>query len=299
MESPPAGTFRFTSGFVSTVSLREESVSQWRTLSPNSLEWAGELVVKQEVTRVMVVDDNKEFCRLLQACLEREPGLEFVGAVHDGQTAIKVLPQRQPDLVILDLIMPNLDGLGVLERMKKLGLRSKFIVLSAFGQEEFLHSALELGADYFIMKPFDMQVLLQRIHQLVDENNRRPGWQVRPVAIEERIARQITQLGVPAHYKGYRYLKDAIAMVVENIDLLGQVTKCLYPTIAARHKTSPDKVERAMRHAIETAWSRGNIDVLNETFGYSVDINRGRPTNSSFIAKIADKIRLELKSGRM
>ncbi|NMB45915.1 MAG: sporulation transcription factor Spo0A [Firmicutes bacterium] len=249
----------------------------------------------------MLVDDNKEFCALLQDWIAREPDLVCVGIVHDGRTAVRKIPELAPDVVILDLVLPHLDGLGVLEHMKRTGVTSKFLILSAFGADHFLETALRLGADSFVMKPFDPPILMQRIREITDHSGVFKGRQhmltaqQKKAIIEDMIAQRITEIGIPAHYKGYQYLKDAIFMVVDNPERLGQVTKVLYPAIAKRNKTSPDKVERAMRHAIETAWSRGDMDVLHRTFGYSVDANRGRPTNSSFIAKIADQIRLELK----
>lgn len=255
-------------------------------------------------TRVLLVDDNREFCSLLQEWIAKESDLICIGVIHDGRTAVRKIPELAPDVVILDLVLPHLDGLGVLERMRQIGVTSKFLILSAFGADHFLETALKLGADSFVMKPFEPPVLMQRIREIVRDDSAIGGAhqqdmlsrQQEKAVIEEMIAYRITEIGIPAHYKGYRYLKDAISMVIEDVELLGQVTKGLYPAIAERHNTSPDKVERAMRHAIETAWSRGDMEVLHKTFGYSVDANRGRPTNSSFIAKLADQIRLELKA---
>lgn len=254
-------------------------------------------------TRVMLVDDNREFCDLLQDLIAKEPDLICVGVVHDGRSAVKKIPLLNPDLVILDLVLPHLDGLGVLERMRDAGVASKFLVLSAFGADHFLENARKLGADSFVMKPFDAETLIRRIRDVIskDSGDVPTGHQdtltlqQEQAIVEKMIAKRLTEIGVPAHYKGYRYLKDAISMVVGNPELLDQVTKALYPSVAERNSTSAGKVERAMRHAIETAWSRGDVDVLHRTFGYSVDASRGRPTNSSFIAKLADQVRLELR----
>lgn len=266
-----------------------------------SVLWGGDM--ENGITRIMLVDDNREFCALLQELIAKEPDFVCVGMVHDGRTALSTIPRLNPDLVILDLVLPHLDGLGVLECMRQKGITSKFLILTAFGTDHFLEKALKLGADCFVMKPFEPSVLIQRIREIAKRKSSE-SWSERDrltnhldkAVIEETIAQRITEIGVPAHYKGYRYLKDAIAMVVDDIGLLDQVTKVLYPTIAERNHTSPEKVERAMRHAIETAWSRGDVEVLHRTFGYSVDANRGRPTNSSFIAKLADEIRLELRT---
>ena len=263
--------------------------------------WGGDM--ENNPTRIMLIDDNREFCALLQELIAQEPDLVCVGMAHDGRTAVNKIPRLNPDLVILDLVLPYLDGLGVLECMRQKGITSKFLILTAFGTDHFLENALKLGADCFVMKPFDQSVLMQRIREVASHKPNelwaqqgRTTHNLGSAAIEEMIAQRITEIGVPAHYKGYRYLKDAIAMVVDDVHLLDQVTKVLYPTIAKRNHTSPEKVERAMRHAIETAWSRGDVDVLHRTFGYSVDANRGRPTNSSFIAKLADEIRLGLRA---
>ena len=254
-------------------------------------------------TRVLVVEDNREICAFLQAWINDAPDMVCVGTVYDGRTALQQIVELDPDVVSLDVILPQIDGLAVLEEMRKQRLKSRCVILTAFGAEDFMAKALELGADSFVIKPFDPSRLLQRIREAVQgegmgqgrRERKGPAWQ-RQAAVEELIARRLTELGVPAHYKGYRYLKDGISLVIDDVELLARVTKVLYPVIAKRHRTSPEKVERAMRHAIETAWSRGDVEVLNRTFGYSVDANRGRPTNSSFIAKLADQIRLELRT---
>lgn len=256
--------------------------------------------------RVLIADSNREFCAFLQQRIDQEPDLICVGTVHDGRSALLQIGQLSPDVVILDLVLPHLDGLGVLERAKQAGMSSKFLILTAFGTDDFLERALRLGADCFLMKPVESTVLVKRIRETAggpkEKVSDRPGDllvdEVDSIIVERMVAQRITEIGVPAHYKGYRYLKDAIAMVIHDVELLGQVTKVLYPAVAKNHKSSPEKVERAMRHAIETAWSRGDVDVLHRAFGYSVDANRGRPSNSSFVAKIADEIRLELKARR-
>ncbi|NLJ86559.1 MAG: sporulation transcription factor Spo0A [Firmicutes bacterium] len=252
--------------------------------------------------RVLVVDGDRGFSALLQERIGEEADLLFVGAVHDGRSALVEIVRLNPDIVILDLVLPHLDGLGVLERAKAAGLTSKFVILTAFGSESFVDTASRLGADCFLLKPCDLSVLMQRVRETARDYlsgaGRHVGQDAESIAMEGLIAQRMTEIGIPAHYKGYRYLKDAIAMVIKDVSLIGQVTKVLYPTIAENHDSSPARVERAMRHAIETAWSRGDIDVLYKAFGYSVDANRGRPTNSSFIAKIADEIRLEMRAKR-
>jgi two-component system response regulator (stage 0 sporulation protein A) len=259
--------------------------------------------VADSTIRVLVVDDNKEICTFLKAWINKEPDMVCLGVVHDGLTAVKKIVELEPDVVILDLVLPQIDGLGVLEQMEKQRVKSRFVILSAFDGEDFIERALDSGAHCFVMKPFEPASLLQRIREAALGGSTGEEWQQmqasswqRQAVIEELIASRLTELGIPAHYKGYRYLKDGISLVIDDVELLGRVTKVLYPVIAKRNRTSPEKVERAMRHAIETAWSRGDVEVLHRTFGYSVDANRGRPTNSSFIAKLADQIRLELRT---
>ncbi len=256
-----------------------------------------------DAIRVLIVDDNKEICTFLKAWINKAPDMVCVGTVHDGLTAVKKVVELKPDVVILDLVLPHIDGLAVLEEMERQRITSKFVILTALGGEDLVERALDLGAHCFVTKPFEPSLLLQRIREAVRGDSAGEGgpeircsFRQRQAVIEELIARRLTELGVPAHYKGYRYLKDGISLVIEDAELGSRVTKVLYPVIAKRHRTSPEKVERAMRHAIETAWSRGDVEVLHRTFGYSVDANRGRPTNSSFIAKLADQIRLELKT---
>jgi two-component system response regulator (stage 0 sporulation protein A) len=207
--------------------------------------------------------------------------------------------------------MPHLDGLGVIERMNEgdYSERPKIILLTAFGQENMIQKAIELGADYFILKPFDLDTLGNRIRQLMDTNtpvaklnSSQPiiGYQ-QPLARSKNLDLEVTniihQMGVPAHIKGYQYLRDAILLVINEINYLGAVTKELYPNIAEKYHTTPSRVERAIRHAIELAWDRGNVEMMNKFFGYTINVERGKPTNSEFIAMIADKLRIGCKAG--
>ncbi|NMB23970.1 MAG: sporulation transcription factor Spo0A [Firmicutes bacterium] len=262
---------------------------------------------------VLIVDGNRQFCLLLQQEIQKEPDLVCVGVVHDGRSALREIDRLDPDLVVLDLVLPYLDGLAVLEQAREMDIESKFLVVTAFGTDDFLKRSLRLGADCFLMKPLEWEILIKHIRETIhggkiakDEDEQiaeHSGITENMITdalgntlVERMIAERITELGVPAHYKGYRYLKDAIAMVIYDVELLGQMTKVLYPTVAKNHQSTSAKVERSMRHAIETAWSRGDMEILHRAFGYSVDANRGRPSNSSFVAKIADDIRLELRA---
>lgn len=257
--------------------------------------------------RVVIADDNREFCDLLQEAVRNEEGLEVAGVVHHGVDLLDFLANGQADVVVLDIIMPHLDGIGVLERLAQVEMadRPKVIVLTAFGQETMTQKALELGADYYILKPFNLKVLAARIRQLAGapQSERRPSQgsaakvQLLPVRhLDVEVTNIIHEIGIPAHIKGYLYLREAIMMVIHRVDLLSGVTKELYPSIASKYKTTPSRVERAIRHAIEVAWSRGNVDVINNIFGHTVNRERGKPTNSEFIAMVADRLRMQMKA---
>lgn len=243
--------------------------------------------------RVMMADDNPQFTRLVQEAVDREPGMEWAGAVGDGRSALARIPEWAPDVLLLDLVLPHLDGFGVLEALHRQPAedRVKVVVVSAFGQEELIERAMALGAQYYCMKPLDLGVLLQRVREAVHK----PTFQPRPArdpGLEEQVSRMMSELGVPAHYKGYLYLREAILQVNERPELLSRVTKGLYPAVARRFGSTPDKVERAIRHAIEATWTRGNLPRLNALFAYGVDTRTGKPTNSSFIARMADELAL-------
>ena len=219
-----------------------------------------------------------------------------------------MLEQVSPDVLVLDIIMPHLDGLAVLERIKEFQKGTSIpnvIMLTAFGQEDVTKKAVELGASYFILKPFDMDNLVVHIRQsgekgagIARSNTYSPRQPVeaKPVNLDASITSIIHEIGVPAHIKGYLYLREAISMVYNDIELLGSITKVLYPDIAKKYNTTASRVERAIRHAIEVAWSRGNIDSISSLFGYTVSMTKAKPTNSEFIAMVADKLRLEHKA---
>ncbi|MDI6912960.1 MAG: sporulation transcription factor Spo0A [Desulfitobacteriaceae bacterium] len=264
--------------------------------------------------RVLLADDNREFIEVLKEYISRQEDMTLIGVAYHGQEAVEMIFQDEPDVVVLDIIMPHLDGLGVLERIQTLEHKPRVIILSAFGQETMTQRAVSLGADYYVLKPFDLDTLGRRIRQvhgleLSDLNPvalglssavLTPSFQAAatkaPVSqakhLEVEVTRMIHQMGVPAHVKGYQYLRDAIVSVVQEISLLGAVTKELYPMIAEKYQTTPSRVERAIRHAIELAWDRGNVELMNRFFGYTIDVDRGKPTNSEFIAMVADKLRM-------
>ncbi|HEY5562505.1 MAG TPA: sporulation transcription factor Spo0A [Clostridiaceae bacterium] len=263
---------------------------------------------------VLIADDNKEFCNILNDYLLNQRDILVTGIAKDGIEALKLIQEKKPDLVVLDIIMPHLDGLGVLERLNSMNLdhMPRIIVLSAVGQDKITQRAISLGADYYVVKPFDMEVFTKRIRQMFNdtissnevkksvamtEERDAKVYKNQPIDLEEEITSIIHEIGVPAHIKGYMYLREAISMVVNNIELLSAVTKELYPNIAKKYNTTASRVERAIRHAIEVAWGRGQVDTINKLFGYTIHNDKGKPTNSEFIAMVADKLRLQNKVG--
>lgn len=248
--------------------------------------------------KILIADDNREFCELLKEFISQENDLQLVGVANNGVEALEIINNDQPDVVVLDIIMPHLDGIGVLEKLSQSDLpkRPKVIMLTAFGQESITQRAVDLGADYYILKPFDFTVLANRIRQLYDGAS---VLQYTPVVktknLDVAVTNVIHEMGVPAHIKGYQYLREAILMVIDEVSLLGAVTKELYPMIAQKYQTTPSRVERAIRHAIELAWDRGNVEMMNRFFGYTINLERGKPTNSEFIAMIADRLRIGSK----
>ena len=247
-------------------------------------------------TKILIVEDTKAFAGILADYFKQTGRYEVCGCAFNGLEALEMIQEHQPDVVILDLVMPYLDGLGVLERVGSFPLKNlpKIIIMTAFGQESLTQKAMELGAAYFILKPFDLPVLDMRINQLTRDGRPLPSITEVPKAknLDLEVTRIIHQMGVPAHVKGYQYLRDAIIFVTEEVNLMGAVTKELYPMVAEKYNTTASRVERAIRHAIELAWDRGNVDMMNKYFGYTIDVGRGKPTNSEFIAMVADKIRI-------
>lgn len=256
--------------------------------------------MQREKIKVAIADDNREFSEIMQEYLSQQPDIDLVGVAYNGEQILSIIEEKNPEVVILDIIMPHLDGIGVLERIGQSGVkRPKFIMLTAFGQESITQRVVELGADYYILKPFNMDVLVSRIRQLANMVTTQrpvvaPAIKARPIDIE--VTNIIREIGIPAHIKGYQYLRDAIMMIINEMELLGAVTKVLYPMIASKYSTTPSRVERAIRHAIEVAWNRGNMEMINKLFGYTIKLEKGKPTNSEFMAMIADKLRMEMRA---
>jgi two-component system response regulator (stage 0 sporulation protein A) len=254
-----------------------------------------------EKIRVMVADDNSHMRSMISECINMQDFAEIVGEACNGLEAIEKLQKLQPDVIILDLIMPMLDGIGVLEKIPDLNIRKpRVIVLSAIGHENIVQEAMKLGVEYYMVKPFDMDVLCKRIMEMTQE--RQKGIETRQLqvpqksaarSLEEEISSIFLTIGIPAHIKGYQFLREAVKMVVDDTELINSITKGLYPGVASRFNTTASKVERAIRHAIEVAWTRGRIENINTIFGYSIYSKNDKPTNGEFIALLADKMQIE------
>lgn len=257
---------------------------------------------------IAIADDNDRVVQLLDEIISKEDDMEIVGKANNGEDAFNLIKTKEPDVVLLDIIMPKLDGLSVMDKVHNdytIKKQPAFIVVSAIGQEGITENAFSLGANYYIMKPFDNDMILNRIKRIkgmdcqTSELRKINAYENKNEYMERNLESDVTniihEIGVPAHIKGYQYLRDAIAMSVNDMDMLNSITKVLYPTIAKMHQTTPSRVERAIRHAIEVAWGRGKMDTIDELFGYTINNGKGKPTNSEFIALISDKIRLEYK----
>lgn len=269
----------------------------------------------ENIIKVFIADDNYDFLITLKKYLNQDKEIEVVGEATDGEEAYRKIIQLKPDICLLDVIMPHLDGIAVLEKLNKEQMDNMpiCIMVSAVGQDKITQKAISLGAEYYIVKPFELEVLLKRIKEIkrynpnelrkttpinneiksdyiqIEDENEKDN-------LEALVTNLIHEVGVPAHIKGYQYLREAIIMSINDINSVNQITKILYPDIAKKYHTTPSRVERAIRHSIEVAWGRGNQKTVESIFGYTISANRGKPTNSEFIAMIADKLRIEIKS---
>ena len=264
--------------------------------------------MKMSQIRVMVADYNSEFSARVAERLSRESRIDVVGIVADGNDAIRMAAEVNPDIVIIDAVLPPLDGLYAVSEIQKQHLPTmpSFYIFSQFLSQETISCAMGLGASYFMIQPFDLDALVQRVLQhgqasaLRDPRASTPIVPARMVSpelnMEIRVTNVIHDIGVPAHIKGYQYLREAIIMAINDMHVINAITKVLYPAIAKRFSTTSSRVERAIRHAIEVAWDRGDIEVLQGYFGYTVNNIKGKPTNSEFISMIADRVRLEIRT---
>ncbi|MCD7820904.1 MAG: sporulation transcription factor Spo0A [Clostridiales bacterium] len=244
-------------------------------------------------TKVMIADADEEFRTLLGEMIDREEDLEVAFSTEDGKKAISCL-QNNPDIdvLVMDTVLKNMDGLELLREMSRmLGPRPLTLVLSNFLRGNLVNQAAELGADFFLLKPCRTSAVIERLRQLRSAKPSRPQSE----SMETLVTSIIHEIGVPAHIKGYQYLREAILITIDNMEVINAVTKVLYPEVAKRYGTTASRVERAIRHAIEVAWDRGDIETLQKYFGYTVSNSKGKPTNSEFIAMIADRLQLQQK----
>ena len=244
---------------------------------------------------VLLADANEEFRALVRKIIDETEEFTVVGSVGDGAEALRLARQEAPDLLLMDVLLPGLDGFGVLKQLRELEKPPKVILISAFCSDSVVSEAVELGASYFMFKPVEENALLDRMRALF---GRDLPEERHPVELKNLVTSVIHEIGVPAHIKGYQYLREAIMIAVDDMDVINAVTKVLYPEVAKRFNTTPSRVERAIRHAIEVAWDRGDLETLQKYFGYTVSNAKGKPTNSEFIAMIADRLVLEQRKDR-
>jgi len=258
----------------------------------------------EKVSRIIFADQNEDFRLLMADSVVNESGIELIDSTGDGAQLIKLIGEKKPDVVVMDLILQNKDGISVLrEYAGKSGYRPAFIIVSAFMQEKIVAESAALGAYYFISKPCDVHELFCRVREVAAESRSEAGIvsvkgnkkAISDRKIESMVTEVIHEIGVPAHIKGYQYIREAIIFTVKDMELINAVTKALYPMVAKKFGTTSSRVERAIRHAIEVAWDRGDIEVLQKYFGYTVSNIKGKPTNSEFIALISDRLRLQIK----
>lgn len=262
-------------------------------------------VIKMNEKKILIADNNPEFRIGLRSFLSKK-GYNVVGDCSDGYEAVRLIEEKRPDAVVLDILLPRLDGIEVINESKKRlsSLSPTFIVVTAVSNSKMLTEATNAGACYCLIKPCEYSALSNRLESALvqeeqknlHEKEKEKRVPVSQTDLETQVTKIIHQIGVPAHIKGYQYLRSAIIMTMQNTELINSITKQLYPGVAKQYGTTSSRVERAIRHAIEVAWDRGDVDVLNSFFGYTVQNSRGKPTNSEFIALVADSLRLKNKN---
>lgn len=255
----------------------------------------------ENYTSVIIADNAEEFCAGLTSALQRSEGFQVLGTANDGEQAVRMVLERKPQILVLDMMLAKKDGIGVLKALSSMEHRPVVLATSGFITDYVASTAANLGVRYLMLKPCDMSALVERLEEIrggtgLQQNTIRHNI---PTNIETMVTNIIHEIGVPAHIKGYQYLREAIILAVEDMDVINAITKVLYPQVAKTFATTPSRVERAIRHAIEVAWDRGDLDTLQRFFGYTVSNTKGKPTNSEFIALIADKLQLQLKSANV
>ncbi len=248
-----------------------------------------------EKIKVMMIDDNVNLIGMVKEYFSNNNLIDIVFTANDGLEGIEKLEKEQKnfDILVLDLIMPKKDGMYVLQEMKKRNIEKNVIVATSYNAVDVIREVSEYGANYFILKPFELDDLEKRILELTNNKKSKKNLDLNHSNLQISITKLLHELGIPSHIKGYQYIRDGISIIYNRPETIGGITKELYPELADRYNTTISRVERAIRHAIEVSWNRGNIDTMEEIFGHSVDIDKAKPTNSEFIVTIADKLRLE------
>lgn len=248
-----------------------------------------------EKTKVLMIDDNESLVEMVKEYFKNNDSINIVLSANDGEEGIKKIVDNQDkyDVILLDLLMPKKDGLYVLEQMKLLEINKPVIVATSYNSVDAINEVASYGVNYFILKPFDLPDLEKRIISFKSKNGKGRTIDLLQTNLNTTITRMLHDLGIPSHIKGYNYIREGISLVYENPSMIGGITKELYPALASRFDTTVSRIERAIRHAIEVSWNRGDLDYMEELFGHSVDIDRAKPTNSEFIVTLADKLRIE------
>lgn len=255
-----------------------------------------------EKVKLLVIDDNEELIELLKEYFSEQSGADIVLTAKDGKEGIEKIKNNLDkfNMILLDLIMPNKDGIEVLKYIKDEGIDKKIIVLTSYNAQNMIRNVAELGADYFILKPFELDSLYEKVIEISNNNDlSSQNIDLYNNNLQVSITKALHELGVPSHIKGYQYIREGVTLVYNNPKIIGGITKELYPEIAKKYHSTTSRVERAIRHAIEISWNRANWDFMEDLFGYSVDIDKAKPTNSEFIVTIADKLRLDFNKPLM
>ena len=251
-------------------------------------------------TTVIIADSAEDFCHALSGALQHTDGFQVLGTATDGEQVIRMVTERKPAVLVLDMMLPKKDGISVLKMIHSLPERPLVLATSGFITDYVTSCVASLGVQYLMLKPCDVSAIVERLQEIRgDDRKKLPVKGSNQTSIESMVTSIIHEIGVPAHIKGYQYLREAIILAVEDMDVINAITKVLYPQVAKTFQTTPSRVERAIRHAIEVAWDRGDLDTLQRFFGYTVSNTKGKPTNSEFIALIADKLQLQLKNSKV
>ena len=247
-----------------------------------------------EKIKVLMIDDNVNLVEMVNDYFEDNPRIDIVGSAYNGDEGLKIIKEGklEYDLIVLDLIMPKKDGIAVLRDLKENNINRNIIVATSYNAPDTIRKVSEYGVTYYILKPFDLPDLEDKILDTFTTSSKK-SINILSNNLQISISKMLHELGMPSHIKGYKYIREAISMVYDNPDIVGGITKELYPELATKFDTTVSRVERAIRHAIEVSWNRGDWDLMEEIFGHSVDIDKAKPTNSEFIVTVADKLRLE------